>query len=75
MLYLELSWLLLVLVQQTRHSSGSIAGYGGTVRQAMGKHTQLAGVQLCSLTARQQNNVYFVSLSLVIFLLSTLAIK
>lgn len=39
----------------------------GTVHQSGGKHTQLARVQLCSLTATQQNSFYFVSLSLECF--------
>lgn len=37
---------------------------GGTVQQAVGRCTQLAKVQLCCLTARQQTSFYFVSLSL-----------
>lgn len=37
------------------------------MQQALGKHIQLAGVQLCSLTAGQQSSFYFVSLSLGCF--------
>lgn len=37
---------------------------GGTAQQAMGRLKQLAEVQLCCLTARQQTSFYFFSLSL-----------
>lgn len=70
MLYLELSWLLLVLVQQTLDSSsGSVAGYGGSCAAACGQtYTACKSSALFS-HSRTKQLLLFLSFSGVFFTL------